>query len=93
MRYMLPLHVPVEVMEAGQEWPTSICLTQTSNVPSTGISLPLQLEGVDDHLLEFTLVILCSTQSLVAHTLQCVAEFLPTREELEQDLDQHWTLE
>ena len=48
---MVSLHVPVEVM-AGQEWPTSICLTQISNVPPTGLSLSLLLEGVDDHLLD-----------------------------------------
>ena len=78
----MSFHVPVEVM-AGQEWSTSICLTQTSNAPPTGISLPLLLEGVDDHLLDISLVILCSTQSLAARTRQCVAEFLLTREELE----------
>ena len=89
----MPHHVPVEVMEAGQEWPTSICLTQTSNVPPTGLSLPLLLEGVDDHLLEVAPVILHSTQSLAAHTLQCVAEFLLTREELEQVLQQHCMME
>ena len=54
-------------MEAGQECPTSICLTQTSNVPPTGLSLPLLLEDVDDHILDRTLMTLCSTQFLVTH--------------------------
>ena len=69
----MPLHVTVEVM-AGQEWSTSICLTQTSNVPPIGLSLPLLLEGVDDHLLEVTLVILCCRSLFSMWQSSCLPE-------------------
>ena len=51
-RFWITLSDFEEVMEAGQECPTSICLTQTNNVPLTVLSPPLLLEGVDEHLLD-----------------------------------------
>lgn len=49
---IMGLLVHVVVLEIGLEWPTSICLTQTSNALPAGHSLLFQLEGVDEQLLE-----------------------------------------